>query len=847
MTESGQEELLRSTALKNAKSIMLARQRIEEELVRAKEFHDAVMANMGEGLYALDNRGVITYMNAAASRLLGWPASELIGRKMHEAMQFKREDGTLVAEEESLILRALHEGTPLRDLDDIFVKKDGTLFPVTFSCSPLKTGNAVAGLIVVFRDATERRRAEEAQLHLAAIIASSDDAILSKDLNGVIRTWNQGAERIFGYTAEEVIGKPITMLLPVDRHQEEMEILRRLRRGERVNHFDTVRRHKSGRHIDVSVTISPIRNSQGQLIGASNISRDITARKRVEQTTRFIASANSALANLTDFESTLQKVANLAVPIFADWCAADLAELDGSVRRSVLVHANPARVALVQDLRSRYPLSRSDPFGVMKVLRTHEPEFIEEISDADLERVIKDPEPLEAVRTLGLRSYICVPLHSRGKTIGALTFATAESGRAYTPDDLRAAQDLAHRVVIAIENASLLLALKESDRRKDEFLAMLAHELRNPLAPIRNAVDIMHNAEPAVAEVQWARDVIDRQLQHMTRLIDDLIDMSRISRGKIELRKETIQLASVVATAVEASRPPIESRRHELSITMPAQPIMLNADPTRLAQVLSNLLNNAAKYMEEGGHIWLTCERSGDQAVIRVKDTGVGIPVTMLPHIFDMFVQVDHSLERSQGGLGIGLTLVQRLVALHGGTVQAFSDGPGKGSEFVVRLAAVPAPAAAPVGRSGSADDRPAPTLRRILVVDDNKDAANGLAKLLRLSGHEVHAAYDGLEALGAAATFRPDAAILDIGLPKLNGYEVAQRIRAERGQDIILIAVTGWGQETDRKRSRDAGFDQHVTKPIEFPALKQLLSTLAVKKPSAQTADQQEQSPGKE
>jgi CheY-like chemotaxis protein len=326
--------------------------------------------------------------------------------------------------------------------------------------------------------------------------------------------------------------------------------------------------------------------------------------------------------------------------------------------------------------------------------------------------------------------------------------------------------------------------------------------------------------------MRWAADVIDRQVRQMTRLVDDLLDVSRISTGKIELRKRLIELAPVVDSAVEASRPLIERWGHQLTVSIPSEPIVLEADTTRLAQVLSNLLNNAAKYTQQGGRIRLTAERQRRHVLIRVEDTGIGIPRDMLSSIFDMFTQVDGSLERSEGGLGIGLTLVQRLVEMHGGTVEARSDGPGSGSEFLVRL-----PVAEQAGqrrREAQGDEQHAvvPVPRRILIVDDNSDAAESLGVLLRMMGNEVYTAHDGLEAVGEAAAFEPDVALLDIGLPKLNGYEVARRIREQNGGgDIVLVALTGWGQEDDRRRSKEAGFDHHMTKPVEFSTLQRLLA----------------------
>jgi signal transduction histidine kinase len=461
----------------------------------------------------------------------------------------------------------------------------------------------------------------------------------------------------------------------------------------------------------------------------------------------------------------------------------------------------------------------------MKVLRTGQPEWLPLIPESLLMESTQDAEHLQLIRSLGLRSYLCVPLRSRTNILGALTFATAESGRSYDATALSAAQDLAHRAVIAIENASLLAALKESDRRKDEFLAMLAHELRNPLAPIRNAVQILRSKGPPVPELQWAREVIDRQVHQMTRLVDDLLDVSRITRGKIELRKERVELSSIVNHAVEASRPLMDKWGHEFVVTIPQEPIYLRADPTRLTQVLLNLLNNAAKYTDQGGRISLTAERHDNGLTLRVSDTGLGIPPEMLPRIFEMFTQVDRSVDRAEGGLGIGLTLVQRLVEMHGGTVEARSEGPGKGSEFIVRLPISEHVADEEQHRTGD-EGTVSPAGRRILVVDDNRDAADSLAMLLRLLGNQVHTAHDGLEAVGAAAAFQPEIILLDIGLPKLNGYEAARRIRQQPGSSsMVLIALTGWGQEEDRRRSREAGFDYHMTKPVEFAALQKLLA----------------------
>ncbi len=386
-------------------------------------------------------------------------------------------------------------------------------------------------------------------------------------------------------------------------------------------------------------------------------------------------------------------------------------------------------------------------------------------------------------------------------------------------------RDITERKRMENETKRQAEALQEADRRKDEFLALLAHELRNPLAPIQNAVQIMHFCRIEDTQLLWARDMVERQVRLMARLVDDLLDVSRITRGKIQLKEEQVNLEAVVIRAVETSRPLIEERRHELTVCLPSEPVRLRADPTRLEQILVNLLNNAAKYTEHHGHVWLTIRQQGDEVEIRVKDNGIGIRREMLACIFDPFVQAERALTRSQGGLGIGLTLVRRLVETHGGSIVASSAGPNRGSVFIVRLPAPADTAESEVEEDGSQSLEPSP-VRRILVVDDNKDAAESLAILLRTEGHEVFVASDGPTALEAAPDFRPDVVISDIGMPGMDGYELGRRLKALPGmEEVVLVALTGWGQESDRRHSREAGFDQHLAKPVKFDLLTKVLA----------------------
>ena len=366
-----------------------------------------------------------------------------------------------------------------------------------------------------------------------------------------------------------------------------------------------------------------------------------------------------------------------------------------------------------------------------------------------------------------------------------------------------------------------------ADRSKNEFLAILAHELRNPLAPIRTAVQILNREGTLAPESQWALSAIERQVRQMARLIDDLVDVARMSTNRFELRKERVDLAVVLRLAVETSGSLLRAGGQEFTTVVPDDPIHLDADPIRLAQAVSNCLNNAAKFTDRGGHIWLTAERAGGDAVIIVRDTGVGISRAMLPHVFEMFTQGEQTRARTFGGLGIGLTLVKRLVEMHGGTVAAESTGLGTGSTFVLRLPAVLDSSHCPQPQAEGPAHMSPPSLR-ILVVDDNGDAADSLAMLLRATGNDIRTAYDGLEAVQVASEFRPEVVLLDIGLPKIDGHEVAQRIRKEPwGRQMCLIAVTGWSDETDRARSRASGFNHHLVKPLDTGHLAQLLGSV--------------------
>jgi signal transduction histidine kinase len=427
--------------------------------------------------------------------------------------------------------------------------------------------------------------------------------------------------------------------------------------------------------------------------------------------------------------------------------------------------------------------------------------------------------PLQVCIGLGLMAH--------DRRLGASSSGDAEiSGRLHTEAEARLAKELAQLTAVVVESIEVNRALREADRHKDEFLAVVGHELRNPLATISNAIQLVRLRSLADPELGSATEVLEHQVQQMTRLIDDLVDVSRVRQGKIHLQSEVVDLRNVVALAVETSRPRIDARKHHLGLSLPDWATEVDGDLSRLTQVVSNLLNNSAKYTEEGGRIELSLEADGDQAILRVSDTGVGIAPAMLPTIFDLFTQVPGNEDRSEGGLGIGLSLVRNLIELHGGRVQARSAGLGHGSEFVVRL---------PLSRTGHP---PTPTTaripeeasggpsRRILVIDDNRDAADTMAMLLRVIGHEARTAYDGPMALELAKQQPPEVVLCDISMPGMNGLEVAYRLRHELGlRDTLIVAVTGYGQEEDKRRSQQADFDAHLVKPVSLEILKELLA----------------------
>jgi signal transduction histidine kinase/ActR/RegA family two-component response regulator len=554
------------------------------------------------------------------------------------------------------------------------------------------------------------------------------------------------------------------------------------------------------------------------------------AREEAEASQRrsdFLADTGILLASSLDYSSTLASVARAAVPRVADWCIVELQELKQRGLPPVVTHVDPAKQPLVLEFATRLRALIAREPEMRSVLRSGKPQLRRNLSMEQLrEWVCRDAALCDLFERIGIVSSMVVPVSVRGRTQGVVVLNSGQAARLYDENDLAMAEELGRRAGLAVENARLYRDAREADRQKDEFLAMLSHELRNPLTPIVSALEVMKvRGGDAFAK---ERTIIHRHVQHVVRLVNDLLDVARVTRGKIELRREPCELSSVVAKAVEMASPLVEERRQHLTASAPAG-LAVMADSARLAQAISNLLANAAKYTEPGGHIGIVAQAEGSDAVVRVRDSGIGIEPEALPRVFDLFVQEKRALDRAQGGLGIGLTVVKSLVDLHGGSVAAHSKGRGKGSEFVIRLplasvdhpgASVPeAPPSSPTLGSSSAEGR-----LRVLVVDDNTDAADMLREALRVLGCSVQVAHDGEAALAVASDFSPDLALVDIGLPVMNGYELVAHLRRLDTAPKRIVAVTGYGQEADYLRSRDAGFDEHVVKPIDLGKLQEVL-----------------------
>lgn len=680
-------------------------------------------------------------------------------------------------------------------------------------------------LLLAIADETERLEAERERYEIETRFTSlvkniQDHSIFTVDERGRITTWNLAAERILGYTESEALGLPFAKLFTpedVEAGMPEWELNTARETGRAEDERWHVR--KNGERFWALGIVTAMHDADGALLGFSKILRDMTSRKQEEQALlrrtgqlRELAAASSRINAANSLDSVLRVITGEARQIIGAHQAVS----------SLTENQQWAQTISTVSLSDKYAQWRdyeSPPTGAgiySLVCRTNSPM---RLSQAQLEaheawRGFSD----EAGKHPPMRGWLAVPIIGRdGENVGLIQLSDKDEGD-FTQHDEAILAQLASIASVAIDNAKLYEALREADRRKNEFLAMLAHELRNPLAPIRSGIDLLtvNGADTQIT------DLMQHQVEHLVRLVDDLLDVSRMIKGRVELRTHPVLLSHVIDRAIDTASPLIAQNHHHLTVEIPEEPLVLDADPVRLGQVVSNLLANAAKYTQPGGQIWLTVQRQQQTVTISVRDTGVGMEPELLPYVFDLFRQSERSIDRSQGGLGIGLTVVKNLVELHGGSVAARSEGTGQGSEFIIQL---PSKLSEP-SAVDAVDDPPATTReRRVLVVDDNVGAAKMLALLLqKMSGHTVAVAHDGPKAVAIAKEVTPDLILLDLGLPGMSGYAVAEQLRAiPELADVFIVALTGYGTEEDRRQTTAAGFDEHLVKPPSIDSLRRL------------------------
>ena len=784
-----------------------------------------------EAIFAWDLKTGIVEWNRGCERLYGYRREEAIGRSAHELLATTHPEPlhAVIAQLEAAGEWSGELRHRTRDGREVIVE----------SRQQLLAADGRSLVVETNRDVTDRRAAEGARAHLAALVESSEDAIIGKDLAGNITSWNRGAERMYGFTAQEAVGQSIRLVVAAERWREEDDILARIRRGETVQHFESVRRRKDGSEIPVSLTMSPIYDSTGAMVGVSKIARNISEQKHARQRAAFLAEAGAVLAASLEYLTTLKTVVNLAVPSIADWCAVDILTEDRRLERLAVAHVDPDKIDLARTIQTRYD-DASSPFSPASVVRTGTPAMVKEITDDMIVAAARgDAERIRLVRALGLRSYIVVPLTAHGRTFGALSLATTESGRLYTDDDFRFAQDVAFRAALAVDNARAYGDAQMANRLKDEFLATLSHELRTPLNAILGYSRLLQSGFMTADKQARALRTVERNATSLTQIVEDILDVSRIIAGKVRLNIQPVDLPTVVSEAIATVIPAADAKQIRIQPIIDPRAAPVSGDPDRLQQVVWNLVSNAVKFTPKEGVVQIRLERVNSHVEIVVSDTGVGIAPDFLPHIFERFRQEDARTTREHGGIGLGLAIVRHLVELHGGTIHASSGGRDRGTTFRVRLPVMIVHQQTPLERrvhpatNGAAAQADLPDLRGIsvLAVDDDADARALVAETLETRGARVVTVESADEALHVLATHRPDVVLADIGMAHSDGFALIKRIRQSEDQavrDVSAAAVTAYARAEDRMKALQSGFQMHLAKPVDPAELIIAVASLA-------------------
>jgi PAS domain S-box-containing protein len=798
----------------------------------------AIAEASDDAIISADPRGQVTSWNRAAEILYGCASADAIGRPLGDVLAAC----TGSDDARDVIDRAL-AGETVCDVQAL-TRQDGVEISAAVTTSPIRRADdAVIGVLRIVRDLTPGRRLERATRRLAAIVESSDDAIVSKDLNGIVMSWNRSAEKMFGYTAAEMIGQSIRLLIPDERQFEEDHVLSQIRRGRKVEHYETIRRHKDGTLIPISLTVSPIHDDNGEVVGASKIARDISDRREIErERERLLALAeeNAAVTEklnhvgaIVASELDRDKVVQAVTDVATDLTGAEFGAFFYNVQNEKGELCTLYAISGVpRSAFERFPLPRNtavfDPtFRGVGVVRSDD--------------ITKDPTYGRSAPHYGIpeghlpvRSYLAVPVKSRmGDVLGGLFFGHSEAAQ-FGERHERLAAGIASWASVALEN----VGVQQASRLKDEFLATLSHELRTPLNAILGYARMLRSGLVPAEKRQRAIETIDRNATSLTQIVEDVLDVSRIISGKLRLSVQPVDVPSVLRSAVEAVSPAAEAKGIHFTLALPDVPAV-SGDPERLQQVFWNLLSNAVKFTPRHGAVEVTVKSDDDHLEVIVADNGIGIAPEFLPFVFDRFRQADSGPGRAHGGLGLGLGIARQLVELHGGTIAADSAGTDQGATFRVRLpTALDNRVAAPQSLVSFARDRGPvhvgiPDLHgvRVLAVDDERDAAGMVREILEATGAQVSTANSGMEALRTLETLRPHVIVADLGMPHMDGFELIDRVR--HVEDAVLrrvpaAALTAYARSEDRARALRSGYQMHLAKPIDPAELMAAVAALA-------------------
>jgi PAS domain S-box-containing protein len=794
-----------------------------------------VVESSDDAIVSKNLDSIILSWNRAAERLFGYTAGEAIGKSIRMIIPDDRQH------EEDDVLARIKSGRPLTNYETIRQHKSGKLIPISLTVSPIYDDNGtVIGASKIARDITERVEGAVTMRRLAAAIEQSDDAIITKNLDSVITSWNPGAERIFGYTAEEAVGRSIRMLIPEHLQNEEDEVLAKIRAGEKVDHYETIRQRKNGEQLAVSLTVSPIRDANGVIVGASKIARDVTERVRLQAraeehatNTQKLGDIGATVASTLDRETIVQKVTDTATELtHAEFGAFFYNVRDPKTGDAYMLYT-----------LSGAPKEAFAKFPHPRATAIFAPTFKGE-QTVRLDDVTKDPRYGKSGPYFGMppghlpvRSYLAVPVRGvKGDVLGGLFFGHSAVGM-FTEQHERLAVGLAAWGSVALENARLYHEAQDANRMKDDFLAVLSHELRTPLNAILGYARLLRGNMLPPDQVERGLETVERNSRWLAQIVDDVLDVSRIVSGKIRLDVQPVELPSIVDNAVATVQPGADAKSVRIQTLLDPRIGPVSGDPDRLQQVVWNLLSNAVKFTPKGGRVQVRLERVNSHIELIVSDTGVGISREFLPQVFERFRQADAGPTRKTGGLGLGLAIVRHLVEMHGGTVTAESAGIDQGATFTVRLPLMIVTPAANTAREHPLTERrnalhELGDLRgvRVLAVDDEPDALGLLTDVLEAAGAEVTTATSAAKALEVIGPFNPHVMVADIGMPEMDGYELIRRIRAsaEPGvRDVPAAALTAFARSEDRTKALQNGFEMHLAKPVDPGELVASVSTL--------------------